>query len=295
MTVVRPASIAILLASGRAWAAPCAELAGDPELVGAVSEVLAARGVSCGAVHARIDRVRGEIVVRSEDAIPTERKVGDAATAATVIESWSERDVVAPLLASRPVVVAAEAPAAPTIVVVEGPPRPAPPVLRGVQLFGSFETSLASDRTEWVGGQVGACIMVGPICAAARLRFASVAGGPASWDPTLDRKGTELLVGGDVPFQVGRMLVSPGFGGGIGEMRTHVDTQSWKMHSETGGLRADVHATVSYPLAHGLALDVSLAVDLTQATHVENTSPTPLPDEPLWLVRLGAGLRWGGL
>ena len=98
-----------------------------------------------------------------------------------------------------------------------------------------------------------------------------------------------------MPFKVGRALVAPGFGGGIGEMRTHVDTQSWRMHSETGGLRADVHATVSYPLAAALALDVSLALDLTQATHVENTSPTPLPDEPLWLVRFGVGLRYGRL
>ena len=110
VTVYRLPFIAILVASARAWAAPCAELAGDPELVGAVSELLAARGVSCGVVHARIERVRGEIVVRSEEAIPTERKVGDAATAATVIESWSERDVLAPLLASRPVAVAAATP-----------------------------------------------------------------------------------------------------------------------------------------------------------------------------------------
>ncbi len=287
--------IALLLVTVQARAAPCPELAGDPDLVGAVSELLAARGVDCATVHARIDRERGEIVVRDEGTVPTERKVADPTTAATVIESWSEREVVDPLLASRPIVIAAASPLpAPTIVVMTAAPA-APVAPRGIQLFGSLETSVGSDRTEWLGGQVGACVMVGPICAAARLRFANVADGPGPWNGTLERHGAELLVGGDVPFKVGRALVAPGFGGGIGDMHTRLDDGQPHMGSETAGLRADVHTTVSYPLSATLALDVSLAVDLTQATHSESNAPMPLPDEPLWLVRLGIGLRYGRL
>lgn len=296
MIVPRLLFLAIVLASAHAHAAPCPELSGDPELVGAVSELLAARGVSCAAVHARVDWERGSIVVRRDDTLPVERKVADAATAATVIESWSERAVVEPLLASRPIVVAAVATPtpAPVVVATSAPPPPLPR-LGGVQLFGSLETSVANDRTEWIGGQVGACVMVGPICAAARLRIANVATGPAPWNGGLERRGAELLVGGDVPFKLGRALVSPGFGGGIGEMHTRAENSGLHMGSETAGLRADVHTTVSYPLSASLALDVSLALDLTQATHSESNAPMPMPDEPLWLVRLGVGLRYGKL
>ena len=296
MIVQRLLFIAILAASLRASAAPCAALGGDPDLVSTVSELLAARGVSCSTVKAHLDREHGEIVVRSDDAVPTERKVADPATAATVIESWSEHDVVDPLLAARPVVVAAAAATSPTIVVVTAAPPASPPaLLRGVQLFGSLETSLANDRTEWLGAQVGACVMVGPICAAARLRFANVADGPGPWSGGLERHGSELLVGGDVPFKIGRALVAPGFGGGIGDVHTRLENGEHGMGSETAGLRADVHATVSYPLSATLALDVSPALDLTQATHSESNAPMPLPDEPLWLVRLGIGLRYGRL
>src|SRR5690349_1713786 len=66
---------------------------------------------------------------------------------------------------------------------------------RGVQLFGAAEASMASDRTGWLGAQVGACVTLGPVCAAARLRVASVVGGPDAWDGRLerrDRKSTRL-------------------------------------------------------------------------------------------------------
>jgi hypothetical protein len=67
------------------------------------------------------------------------------------------------------------------------------------------------------------------------------------------------------------------------------------MGSETGGLRADVHAALAYPLGHDLAVELSLAVDLTQATRTEMMSLTTLPDEPLVLGRFGIGLRYGSL
>jgi len=212
----------------------------------------------------------------------------DARTAATVIESFVREDIGDALLAAR----------------APPPPPPAhddrvvaivavPSSRRGVQLFGEFESSYGSDRTGWVGAHVGACVMLGPVCAAARFRHATVVGGPEVWDET-SRRSAELLLGIDIPFGLGRMLLSPGFAAGMGVMHTRGETHD--MRVETGGLRADVHATLSVPVWHRLALDVFAAADLTQEAHVEwGPEMAPLPPEPRLLLRLGAGLRFEGL
>lgn len=289
-------ALSILSCAVPAYAEPC--VSGDPALVDRVSEVLAARGVTCDTPRARIER-RGEQLVVATDAVDgvvTERAVGDPTTAATVIESWARADIAEPLLAIRPV--AAPAPEAMPVREIVTVARPES---RGVQLFAAAETSFGSDHTGWLGAQVGGCVMIGPVCAAARLRFASVATGPGPWQGALERRGTELLVGGDVPIRIGRAVLSPGFAGGIGQIHTHIESPLGHMGSETAGLRADVHATLSYPLGKNLAFDLSLAVDVTQATDTETrlrmTAPDELalPDEPLFLFRLGAGLRYGGL
>jgi hypothetical protein len=285
--------LCLVLCATRADAEPCAQLSGDPKLVNVISEVLAARGVACSAVHATVERRSETIVVATDaaDGAVTERVVRDPATAATVIESWTRGDVAEPLLAIRlpPRQIEDEPTRVREVITI------ARPETRGIQLFGGAETSVANDRTEWLGAQIGACVMVGPVCAAARLRFAAVAHGPGVWHGTLERRGTELLVGGDVPIHFGRATFSPGFAGGIGQLHTHVDSETFHMGSETGGLRADVHAALSYPLGQNLSFDLSLAVDFTQATHVEVRSQMPLPEEPLFLIRLGAGLRYGRL
>lgn len=283
-------AIAVLGVPLRAHAEPCA-VAGDPELAQAVADALAARGAAC--VPARIARADAGIVVATDgpDGAPLERVVGDVATAATVIESWGSAQVAAPLLAVRDipasdVVAPSVEPAVRAQVVTRTVPR-------GFEMFAAVEISHGSDGTQWVGPEVGACVMLGPICGAARLRFGAVIAG---WPSGLDRKETELLVGGDVPVRLGRATLSPGFGGGIGMIRTHVEDDDHDVHmsSSTGGLRADAHAALSYPVGRGLALDVTVAFDITEATHVETNTARPFPDEPWLLARFGVGLRYGG-
>ncbi len=269
-------------------AAACT-IGGDPALAAQIGDVLSARAAPCA--PSRVER-RGEAIVVTTDGpdgATIERVVTDVATAATVIESWGA-DIASPLLAVHMV----EPDSVPVIAVSRPAPVRGDPGARGLQLFATVETSYASDRTSWVGPQIGACVMVGPICGAVRLRFAKVVDGPGAWSSELDREGTELLVGGDLPFRIGRATLSPGFGGGIGMIRTHVEDAEVHMSSGTGGLRADVHASLSYPIGHLLALDVGLAIDITQATHVETNTARPFPDEPWGLVRLGAGIRYGG-
>jgi hypothetical protein len=287
----------ISVAMHAASAAPCEGLHGEAELVSAVGDLLAQRGVVCADVHGAVRHDRGSIVVTRDDAMPVERRVADVSTAATVIESWSDRNASDPLLASHPIpeIVVAEAPVAPQprVVIVE---RQAPPsTFHGSQLFAAGETSYANDRTAWAGAQVGGCVVIGPICAAASVRFAQVVDGPAFWTG-LDRRSIEVLIGGDVPINVGPGLLMLGFGGGTGEVHTRIDSKDeHRMASETGGLRAEARAVYAYPLTRSLALDVTLSIDLSQATRSESTTTMPLPDEPLVLGRFGFGLRWGHL
>jgi hypothetical protein len=98
----------------------------------------------------------------------------------------------------------------------------------------------------------------------------------------LDRRGVELLVGGDIPFSLGNWVLTPGFGGGVGTVFTRLHTSGERMGEEVGGLRADAHVTLAYPLTRRLGLEAELSGGLTQATHIESFSPTPMsmPDVP---------------
>jgi hypothetical protein len=285
--------------------APAATLSGDPALVASVGQALAADGVAaptegCPAVLASVKSQGGAIdVTIDHEGASVDRVVDAPALAATVIESWARTDVDAPLLAARPappppVVVATAAPvpqvdAPPRVVVVAAPP------VRGIHLVADVETSLASDRTTWFGPSVGACVGLGPMCAAVRVRFASVIEGPDTWNDQLQRRGAEVLVGGDLPFSRGRTTITPGIAMGLGWEHTHVDGAGWHTGSETGGLRAEVHGGVSYRVWGRLALDLSLAIELTQATHVESDTTMPIPDEARMFGRVGVGVRWGRL
>jgi hypothetical protein len=283
---------------GRAEA--CPPLAGDDELVRAIGDLLRSRGIddreaSCPAIRARVERRGGAIAVEIVDpgGARIERIVSEVATAATVIESFVRADVGAPLLARR----AVPRPA----IVEEAAPAPAPPprrdpATRGVQLFAAVETSMGSDHTGWMGTQLGACISVGPLCAAARLREAKVVGGEGVWEGgAIERESTELIVGLDIPLALGKQTLSPGFAAGLGAIRTGAAGTMDREPEGSAGLRADVHATLTVPIGRRLALDLSMAVDMSQATHVEWRSEMQMPAEPFALVRFGAGLRYGGM
>jgi hypothetical protein len=280
-----------------ARAAPCPPavgLTGDDGLVRAVREQLVARGITsesprCPAVHARVER-RGALVVvgvDGPDGAPIERAVAEVATAATVIESWTRSDLAAPLLATRDVPPA------------EAAEVESPPAARGIQLFAAEETSIASDRTVWQGMQLGACIMMGPICASARLHGGKVISRPAGW-ADFARNGAEAYLGIDVPLALGRARWTPGFAAGYGVMFTRHKSDGEGMGVEINGLRAEVHATLSLPLTAHLALDLITTGALTQATQTEihgNVADpaTAFPDEPRALLRLAVGVRYGAL
>jgi hypothetical protein len=294
---------------------PAVELTGDADAVRAVRAELDARGIagetpSCPAVRARIER-RGPLLVvgivpgaperpaGGPGAVPgavvpgpvIERTVGEPATAATVIESWARTDLAAPLLETRVVPAIEVAPA-----VVAAPA----PAAQGIQLSLSEETSLASDHTVWQGMQLGACVMLGPICAAARVHAGKVIARPAGWDGFV-RKGAEAYLGIDIPIAAGRLRLTPGFAAGYGTMLTHhIGDGDEKTGIELSGPRAEAHVALAIPVTPHIAIDLATTAELTQMTGVEahGSAPSPdaailYPDAPRALFRFAIGVRYG--
>ena len=273
--------------------APTVRLGGDAALVAAVAPVLVERGIAtaddaCPAMPVELRR-RGSLTVVSTAGAPAaERVVSDVRTAATVIESWVRTDVDAPLLLRRQRE-DAELGAAPPGLVAWVPPPPT----RDVAVFTSVERSLASDGTGWVGVDLGACLMLGPLCASAMARLGVVTDGPGRWEHELDRRAVEILLGAELPLRFGRLGLSPGLAVGVGW--THTNDDELDTDEETGGLRAEGRVALSYPFAGHLVGELALSFEVTQATHLENASPMPLPDEARFFSRLGAGVRFEGL
>jgi hypothetical protein len=176
------------------------------------------------------------------------------------------------------------------------------PAATGAQLFVAAETSLGSDRTLWQGMQLGACVMLGPICAAARVHGGKVIAAPGGWDHFV-RKGAEVYGGIDIPIAIGRTRLTPGFAAGYGTMLTHrVGDGDEKTGIEISGPRAEAHVSWSIPLTAHLALDLGTTAELTQATGMEThgtpsgtAPPIDYPDEPRALFRLAVGVRYGAL
>jgi hypothetical protein len=307
-------ALAGALAGGRAEACPpAAVLAGDPALVASVGHELVRRGIAidteatCAAVRATVahspaDPAAGDdgaliVTIAAAGGAPVERSVRGVGTAASVFESFARTDVGSPLLAAR---VLAPPPSPPP-----DPPRPrasgedlaavAPPsVVRArYHVVAGPEVTVASDDSRWLGGQVGGCIALGPVCAGARLRFSRQLHHPDEWMAGTERHTTELLVGLDVPLRVGPLIFVPGFSAGFGVFNTKV--ASPRLDVESGGLRADAHASLAIPLGNRFALDLSLAVDLSQQTEpFEGLDQVNMvPPEPLVLARFGVGLRYG--
>ncbi len=277
---------------------PSADLAGDPALVGAVRDLLSQHGVetptvACLPSSARLERRGAAIVVVRMGAQTEERIVSDLATAATVIESWSRNDFEGPLL-THPVIVAA-----PLVVVPSRPLREAATQAaaayvtpRSIQGFAAGEASIADDQTSWLGVVLGMCIQVGRVCVSARGRMATVVDGAGMWDER-ERHAADVLFGGDIPFALGPTTLTIGFGTGMGSVHTGSHATGMAQGSETFGLRGDAHVGWAILVGHGVAIDLTGAIDVSQVTDVEGSLSAEASAEPRLFARVGAGLRFG--
>jgi hypothetical protein len=272
---------------------PGARLSGDPGLVAEVTPVLVERGIdvspsACRPVAITLQKQKnGRVTVgssQSADAPSAGREVTDVRTAATVIESWVRSDVEAPLLERRN---EDDAELPEGLVAVGRPVR-----RRTLQVFTMAETGAASDHTDWVGLQIGACVRVGPTCLGARVSLSTVADGPGEWEDAMQRQAAAALASVDVPVPFGSLTLSPGIGFGVGESRTHEEDSADS--KRTLGLRGEAHLALSAPISETFSAEFLLSLELARTLEVDATTREALPNDPALLTRIGIGLRYEG-
>lgn len=280
---MKTVALLVLLVAVRAYAQDCApqvRLDGDAVLVAQLGAELAGRGIAtsgdCPARVARVERRDGTLVITISDAA---RAVSEIKTAAAVIESFVRDDVGSPLLAIR------DTPRRKPETVASGPPVPQLP--RGWHFFGGMEASIASDHSRWMGMQLGACRMIGVLCAAVRLRGGAVTSDHGPWS-SAHRDAGELLLGFDIPFRIGGFLLTPGVALGFGD----ITTKTGETPSRSNNFRGQVHAAFSVPLSRSFALDLSVAGTLAQQVERDPGYMTTIA-EPLGYLRFGVGVRYG--
>jgi hypothetical protein len=289
--------ITVGLGRGAQACPPTVRLSGDESLIAEVTPVLVERGIAldegaCPALVITLARRGQTIAVRdvSADGPASAREVTDVRTAATVIESWVRTDVEAPLLEPR-LSRDSEPTGGASTVVATGPPARG----RGLQVFAAGEAAFASDHSDWLGFELGACLMLGRTCAGARARFSAVADGRGPWERAVDRQVVEALVGLDLPVRLGRATLWPGLAVGAGRAQTHEESaeRTQEGGQATIGLRGELHLALSVAVSRSLAAETSLSLEAARTVRTESTSREPLPGDARVLAHAGVGLRFG--
>ena len=293
---------------------PAAEVRGsEPEVV-AIAAELERRGVTtvetaeCPVVvRARIGRKVGglSVAIVDLDGRASERTANGVAAAATLIESWTRTDVVAPLLAPRPESMPPVAGLAPKAASPAAQPpsavtlKPSEALAPALSVTASGETSLATDGSIWFGLSVGVCLRIGPTCAGAFARVSDDAGfSGGSQDSHTGRLATDVLIGAGLPMRRARLTFLPGMAIGVGWMRTKALTSSIAgdtVDVDSGGLRASASMRISFDVSTNVALDMGIGADLAPLAHTGpyEAEATLLAGEPRGYVRGALGIRIG--
>jgi hypothetical protein len=283
---------------GQAACPPVTAVDGPTGVTGRIVEILRAHEVAVGSpsgcrqsgVRAVVTGSDGggrryHLLVYDRYGRRSDRVVGDAAAAATVIESWAvdeDTDLLTSSPASPPqAVVVAPPPAA-------GPPRPDP----SLRLAASFEGALGSDRSLWYGAGAAVCIHLEHVCVGTKMR-ALFTGNYRQTDAdtdTVSRSRFDLLLTVAVPWSRGRVTVAPAAALGAGWVRTFSrDAAGQTVYDDGGGMRAnlavDVLLRVTKHLDVGGELGVTQALFSRTDAHFEDT--TFFPGQPATTVHTG--------
>jgi hypothetical protein len=231
----RAAVAALIVASvAQAAAEPCApraELAGDAVAVERVTTELAALGVQrgrpapgCRGVSAQVELAPDggiAVAIRDGGRRSEGRVVGDAAVAASWIDSWLRDDLdgTAWLLASPTAPLVAPVAAPNAVVAPRGSVVAGRSVFDRVALTATYEQSWLDDGASANGGSVAACVRVGMLCLGARARYAREADRVVNLT-AMARSDTALIATVALPVTAGRMTIAPELGIGVGREST---------------------------------------------------------------------------
>jgi hypothetical protein len=306
--------------------ARAARLTGDPALAAAVEAELARLGVEagsgCAAVRVRISRAAHALAVDLRDDLGgrARRIVSNAEVAASWIQSWLYPEIAAPLLAVR---------AGPSPAVRAGPSL-APADLRRAKARSSpsLSATVAADRVQANDGSLWRGLTA-VSCARFRWACLGVSGHLADnrdfWPSTsrskVDRWSAEVLSTVSVPVVLGRLVLEPRVGAGIGYLQTvrsgacacgvAVDddfaparfgprfaTGFHALFAVAGPVSITATASLSFaPFAHDHSMMPEYASNFFQRGVVPPSGPLvnnaeyySLPGEPYRALRLGIGL-----
>ena len=262
--------LSCLLAYGRASAATCppsATVTGAARIVEPVRSILRDHDVStdarkCGEVAKRVQAwligepgARG-YVLRIKDPFGrrSERRVGDAETAASLIESWLAPETES---VSEP---AARRAAAPAQVADEIETRAAPPHASAAdwRVTGAAEIGTSGGDSLWYGGTLTACGSVGALCAGGRLRLARDDNFFDLDHDSGSRSAIELLALAAWPLLAHGVTLTPLLGFGVGRLHGNnpilADGEADMPGGDDIGLRMEAAASAGFSLNRHLTL-----------------------------------------
>jgi hypothetical protein len=281
-----------LLAYGRASAAACSpSVTGAARIVEPVRAILRDHDASteareCGEAAKRVHAwligepgARG-YVLRIEDPFgrQSERRVADAETAASLIESWLAPGTES---VSEP---AAPSTAARAQVDDETETRAAPPKASDAdwRVTGAAEIGTSGGDSLWYGGTLTACGSVGALCVGGRLRLARDDNFFDLDHDSGSRSAVELLALAAWPLLAHGVTLTPLVGFGVGRLHGNdpirADGETDMPGGDDIGLRLEAAASAGFSLNRHLTLVGELGASHAWSM-VSRTSTDALPGE----------------
>ena len=159
------------------------------------------------------------------------------------------------------------------------------------------------DESFWLGARIAAWKTVSPASIGGSLRYAGqLAGSPDIKKYSMDRLTVDALAEVDFIFRSGRFRIGPGFGLGIGWLRSHgkaepyadgTDGSRWESF-DTWGVVGDLRFTFAVEINHGMGIMMGTFFKSYIPAHENNfrLNGRKLPGEPWGFTGVSLGLTY---
>ncbi len=250
--------------AGAAACPPAATVIGAARIVEPVRAILRAHDVSTGAGECKETPARvqawliaepgaHDYVLRIEDPFgrKSERHVGDAETAASLIETWlAPQEESAPAPSARTAAARAQA-------IDETETRAETSAAGGGwRITGALEIASNGEDSLWYGGSITACGSVGALCVGGRLRIARDDNFVDLDHDSGSRSAVELLGLAALPLAAGGVTLTPMLGFGLGRLHAGdpaaADGETDMPGGDDVGLRIEAAASAGLALSRHL-------------------------------------------
>ena len=247
------------------------------------------------------------VELADEEGVNVVRHVRSTEVAAALIDAWRQRGMPGPPSdpdPEPPPPLVPPAPPATDAIELQTAAAPRPePGGHVVRVLAGPDVSIASDRSVWGGGHVGACATWGRACAGVMARAdvtQAIVGDPG----TTSRYTADVLASLAYAIPVGRLTLVPLAGVGAGLLQANTSDpgsppgeKSGARRSTTWGFRMATGAALVMPLARRLALAVGGSFDLSLPARgpASDGQGGLYPAEPRFFLRGGVALSYEAL